>query len=56
MSSSAGSHKATHNLCNRCQRSCKQIASVHLLECRRYLPVPVQLEFKFHKNGNKKKP
>lgn len=52
MSSSAGSSKETHNLCKRCQRSCKQRADVRLLECRRYQPVPVQLEFKF---GNKKK-
>ena len=40
-------NKEYNSVCLKCQRRCKQQAGILLVECRRYMPIPVQLEFKF---------
>lgn len=36
-----------NKLCQRCLRKCKQDTAVVVVECKRYAPAPVQMEFKF---------
>lgn len=47
MSDLMNTKKEINNFCRQCQRTCKQQAGILLVECRHYLPVPVQLTFKF---------
>jgi len=41
-----------NRLCRLCERECKQSDTVLIIECRRYCPAPVQIEFKFKKSPN----
>jgi len=36
-----------NKLCQSCLRGCKQEKTAIVVECRRYYPAPVQVEFKF---------
>ncbi|MBU7006676.1 hypothetical protein [Phosphitispora fastidiosa] len=42
-----------NKLCRLCLRECKQEKSVIIVECKRYCPAPVQVEFKFKSQKRK---